>query len=34
MSKLGIRKRVLLQMNDLLVSRTPAQLPRPERQAG
>lgn len=28
MSKLGMRKKILLRINDLLVSRTPAQLPR------
>lgn len=28
MSKLGVRKKILLRINDLLVSRTPAQLPR------
>jgi hypothetical protein len=27
LSKLGIRKRTLLRMNDMLVARTPAQLP-------
>jgi anaerobic magnesium-protoporphyrin IX monomethyl ester cyclase len=30
MSKLGVRKKVLMRINDLLVSRTPAQLPNVE----
>jgi radical SAM superfamily enzyme YgiQ (UPF0313 family) len=30
MSKLGVRKKVLMRMNDILVSRTPAQLPNIE----
>lgn len=34
MSKLGVRKKILLRMNDLLVSRTPQQLPIPSGHAG
>ena len=30
MSKMGVRKKVLMKINDLLVSRTPAQLPNVE----
>jgi hypothetical protein len=30
MNKMGVRKKVLMKMNDLLVSRTPAQLPNVE----
>jgi len=33
MSRLGVRKKILLRINELLVSRTPAQLPRSGRSA-